>query len=131
MVNITEHSNFTVECKISSRSSEKSVFEVTWFRSQADEKSLKIFTVKPDGTFHSSMNDRSLVYQHPSVMLYKLTVARADSSDNGQYYCQVVELLQTPNKSWRELARSKSEELTVHVEGNIAFSQNISYTAYT
>lgn len=106
---------FTVECKISSRSSDKTHFEVTWFKSQKEGQPMTIFTAKQDGTLHSAIGDRRLLYSHPSATLYKLTVPDVSPFDNGQYQCQVVEWLKTAADSWRRVAEDKSGELNVYV----------------
>ncbi|MCI4378268.1 hypothetical protein PGIGA_G00213980 [Pangasianodon gigas] len=115
---------FVVECEISSRSSDKSVFEVTWSRRQRDEPPLTIFTASRDGTLHSTILDRTLVYDRPSTTHYTLTVPNVDPSDNGQYQCQVVEWLQTATNTWRKVAEDKSGELSISVEVKIKSSED-------
>ncbi|XP_072542109.1 immunoglobulin superfamily member 2 [Salminus brasiliensis] len=114
--NVTNrHAGFTIKCEIQSRSSEKSVFEVTWSRMDENGRPLTIFNVSPDGTLHSLTGDRGLVYQHPSAMLYTLTVPDVNPIDNGQYQCRVVEWLPTATNGWRKVAEDKSGQLAVHV----------------
>ncbi|GAA6111940.1 immunoglobulin superfamily member 3-like, partial [Tachysurus ichikawai] len=61
-LNVTDiQTGFMVECEISSRSSEKSVLEVTWSRRQSEKNPLTIFTASRDGTLHSTILDRTLV----------------------------------------------------------------------
>ncbi|TSV41647.1 Immunoglobulin superfamily member 3 [Bagarius yarrelli] len=116
-LNVTDiQTGFIVECKITSRSSKKSVFEVTWSRRQKDEQLFSIFTASRDGTLHSMIPDRNLVYDRPSTTLYTLTIPNVDSSDNGQYHCQVIEWLQTDATTWRKVSEDKSGELSVNVE---------------
>ncbi|MCJ8732391.1 hypothetical protein PDJAM_G00210850 [Pangasius djambal] len=144
---------FVVECEISSRSSDKSVFEVTWSRRQRDEPPLTIFTARRDGTLHSTIFDRTLVrqrdeppltiftarrdgtlhstifdrtlvYDRPSTTRYTLTVPNVDPSDNGQYQCQVVEWLQKATDTWRKVAEDKSGELSINIEVEIKSSED-------
>ncbi|KAK3568758.1 hypothetical protein QTP86_016274 [Hemibagrus guttatus] len=114
-LNITDNTSFMVECEISSCSSEKSVFEVTWSRRQRDKQPLTIFTASRDGILHRAIPDKTLVYDRPSATRYTLTVPNVDVSDNGQYQCQVVEWLQTAANTWRKVAEDKSGELSVSV----------------
>ncbi|XP_060732132.1 immunoglobulin superfamily member 3-like isoform X1 [Tachysurus vachellii] len=115
-LNVTDiQTGFMVECEISSRSSEKSVLEVIWSRRQSEEKPLTIFTARRDGTLHSTILDRTLVYGRPSTTRYTLTVPNVDPSDNGQYQCQVIEWLQTAANTWRKVAEDKSGGLSVSV----------------
>ncbi|KAL7881732.1 hypothetical protein AOLI_G00085800 [Acnodon oligacanthus] len=122
-LNLTDHhAGLTVECQIISRSSDKSVFEVTWYKIQEEQHPMTLFEVVRDGTLHSAFRDRNLVYEHPSANLYILTVPDVDSTDNGRYQCQVVELLQTD--TWREVAKDKSGELSVHVHVEAASGES-------
>ncbi|XP_017325043.1 immunoglobulin superfamily member 2 isoform X2 [Ictalurus punctatus] len=109
---------FVVKCEISSRSSDKSVFEVTWSRKQRDERPLTIFTARRDGTLDSKILDRTLVFDRPSTTRYTLTFPNVDPSDNGQYQCQVVEWIQTAANIWRKVAEDKSGELSINVHAH-------------
>ncbi|KAI4898119.1 hypothetical protein NFI96_015370 [Prochilodus magdalenae] len=106
-LNLTGHTGFNIECEIISRSSDKSVFTVTWFRS-----SSVFFSVQQDGILKTDFSYKDLVYQHPSANVYILTVPRVEPSDNGQYKCQVEEWLPDP---WRKIAEDDSGEVAVHV----------------
>ena len=119
MLNITNHqAGFTVDCDIESQSSDKSTFEVTWFKVQEDGP-VAIFTARRDGTLHSPIGDKHLVFGRPLATYYKLTVLQIHPTDVGQYYCQVEEYLPTAD-NWRKLVSDTSGELSVHVhtEGN-------------
>ncbi|XP_035378654.1 immunoglobulin superfamily member 3 isoform X1 [Electrophorus electricus] len=116
-LNITDpQGGVTVECEISSRSSDRSVFEVTWSRRRGGEQPLQIFTASRDGTLHSGMRDRKLVFDRPSLSIYTLTVPVSDPSDSGQYRCEVQEWIQTTTNTWRKVAEDTSGELSVHVQ---------------
>ncbi|XP_039521733.1 immunoglobulin superfamily, member 3-like [Pimephales promelas] len=114
MLNITNHqAGFTIDCDIDSQSSDKSTFEVTWFKVQ-EEGPLAIFTARRDGTLHSAIGDKQLVFGRPLATHYKLTVLQIQPTDAGQYYCQVEEWLPIAD-NWRKLVSDTSEELFVHV----------------
>ncbi|XP_052420991.1 immunoglobulin superfamily member 2-like [Carassius gibelio] len=118
MLNVTNHqAGFTIDCVIDSQSSDKSVFEVTWFKVQKEEQ-VAIFTARRDGILHSAIADRNLVFGRPLATHYKLTVLQINPTDIGQYYCQVEEWLLTAN-TWKKFASDKSGELSiyVHTEG--------------
>ncbi|KAF5902017.1 immunoglobulin superfamily member 3-like, partial [Clarias magur] len=115
--------SFEVECKITSRSSDKSVFEVTWSKRQRDERPLIIYTARRDGTLHSAIPDRTLVYDRPSTSHYTLTVSNVDLSDSGHYQCHVVEWLQTAANSWRKVAEDKSGEMSINVQAETKSSK--------
>ncbi len=119
MANITNHqAGFTVDCVIDSQSSDKSAFEVTWFKVQ-EERPVTMFTARRDGTLHSAISDKNLLFGRPLATHYKLTVPQINPTDMGQYYCQVEEWLPTAN-TWKKFASDKSGELSiyVHTEGN-------------
>ncbi|XP_077096165.1 immunoglobulin superfamily member 2-like isoform X1 [Siphateles boraxobius] len=114
MLNITDHqAGFTVDCDIDSQSSDKSTFEVTWFKVQ-EEGPVAIFTARRDGTLHSAIGDKQLVFGRPLATHYKLTVQQIQPTDVGQYYCRVEEWLPTAD-NWRKFVSDKSGELSVHV----------------
>ncbi|XP_016396653.1 immunoglobulin superfamily member 2-like [Sinocyclocheilus rhinocerous] len=118
--NITNHQTaFTIDCVIDSQSSDKSVFEVTWFKVQEEEGPVSMFTARRDGTLHSAISDKNLLFGRPLATHYKLTVPQSNPTDMGQYYCQVEEWLLTAN-TWKKFASDKSGELSiyVHTEGD-------------
>ncbi|XP_056320622.1 LOW QUALITY PROTEIN: immunoglobulin superfamily, member 3-like [Danio aesculapii] len=116
-LNITDlQAGFTTDCVIASQSSDKSVFEVTWFKAE-EEGTHVIFTAKQDGTLRSALNDKSLVFGRPDATHYKLTVPQIDPTDKGKYYCQVEEWLHTDN-AWKKLASDRSGVLSVHVQAD-------------
>uniref|UniRef100_A0A673GS83 Prostaglandin F2 receptor negative regulator-like n=1 Tax=Sinocyclocheilus rhinocerous TaxID=307959 RepID=A0A673GS83_9TELE len=119
-LNITNHqAGFTVDCVIDSQSSDKSVFEVTWFKVQEEEGPVTMFTARRDGILHSAISYKYLVFGRPLATHYKLTVPQINPTDMGQYYCQVEEWLLTAN-TWKKLDSDKSGVLSiyVHTEGD-------------
>ncbi|XP_073701900.1 immunoglobulin superfamily, member 3-like [Garra rufa] len=118
--NITnQQAEFTADCVIDSQSSDKSAFEVTWFKVQEEEDPVTIFTARHDGTLHSAVSDKKLLFGRPRATHYKLTVPQINPNDMGRYYCQVEEWLLMAN-TWKKLASDKSGELSiyVHTEGD-------------
>ncbi|XP_028847117.1 immunoglobulin superfamily member 3 [Denticeps clupeoides] len=118
---------FPLLCHILTRSSDKSVFEVTWTRTivENEEKSVQvIYNASRDGTLQPLDGSRDgLLFKRPKTLLYLLTVTNVGPSDNGVYACQVVEWLQISTKTWRKLSEDKSGDLTIHVqtEGKLNF----------
>uniref|UniRef100_A0A8D0CES9 Ig-like domain-containing protein n=1 Tax=Scleropages formosus TaxID=113540 RepID=A0A8D0CES9_SCLFO len=111
---------FTVDCQIVSRSTDKSVFEVTWWRQEeAFEKGspYPIFRVQRDFTLQKMDHTRhGLFFSRPRADMYSLAVTNAELSDGGQYYCWVEEWQLTPRNTWRKMAEDMSGSLTVLVE---------------
>uniref|UniRef100_A0A671R4W6 Immunoglobulin superfamily member 3-like n=1 Tax=Sinocyclocheilus anshuiensis TaxID=1608454 RepID=A0A671R4W6_9TELE len=105
---------FTIDCVIESRSSDASVFEVTWSRGQRNEGPVIIFNASRHGTLHSAIDDKDLVFGHPSAMHYKLTVPNVNPTDTGLYHCQVVEWIQTAANKWRKIGEDMSGKISVH-----------------
>ncbi|XP_016086568.1 immunoglobulin superfamily member 3 [Sinocyclocheilus grahami] len=117
---------FTIDCVIESRSSDASVFEVTWSRDQRNEGSVIIFNASRDGTLHSAIDNKDLVFGHPSAMHYKLTVPNVNPSDTGLYHCQVVEWIQTAANKWRKIGEEMSGTISVH-EDTEERQKNVSF----
>ncbi|KAL1268258.1 hypothetical protein QQF64_033621, partial [Cirrhinus molitorella] len=116
ILNITNvQTGFTIDCVIKSRSSDASVFEVTWSKGQRNEQPVVIFSVSREGILHSAIDDKDLVFGHPSAMHYKLTVPNVNPTDTGLYHCQVAEWIQTAENKWRKIGEEKSGELSIHV----------------
>ncbi|XP_026128378.1 immunoglobulin superfamily member 3-like [Carassius auratus] len=107
---------FTIDCVIKSRSSDKSLFEVTWSRGLINERPVIIFNASRDGTLHSAIDDKELVFGRPSAMRYKLTVPNVNPTDTGLYHCQVVEWIQTAANKWRSIGQDMSGKISVHVD---------------
>lgn len=105
-----------MDCLIETQSSDMSVFEVTWSRGQKDERPMTIYTASRDGTLHSAVSDKKLLFGHPSATQYKLTVPNINPSDVGLYRCHVVEWVQTAPNHWRRIGEDTSGELSVSVE---------------
>ncbi|TRY91688.1 hypothetical protein DNTS_003337 [Danionella cerebrum] len=106
---------FTTSCTIDSRSSDRSVFEVTWFRVQEEEAPVAIFTASRDGTLHT--REEHLVPGRPRSTLYTLSIPRTSPSDTGKYYCQVEEWI-LRGTAWNRLASDQSGVLSVHVHSD-------------
>uniref|UniRef100_A0A673GRV1 Prostaglandin F2 receptor negative regulator-like n=1 Tax=Sinocyclocheilus rhinocerous TaxID=307959 RepID=A0A673GRV1_9TELE len=117
---------FTIDCVIESRSSDASVFEVTWSRGQRNEGPVIIFNASRDGTLHSAIDDKDLVFGHPSAMHYKLTVPNVNPTDTGLYHCQVVEWIQTAANKWRKIGEDMSGKISVH-EDTEERQKNVSF----
>ncbi|KAL0153872.1 hypothetical protein M9458_050793 [Cirrhinus mrigala] len=124
MFNITDHqAEITVDCVIDSQSSDKSAFEVTWFKVQEEGGPITIFTARRDGTLHSAVSNKNLLFGRPRATHYKLTVPQINPTDMGQYYCQVEEWLVLAN-TWKKLASDTSGELSIYVHTEGAFLQH-------
>lgn len=121
-LNITKlPADFTINCEITSWSSDKSAFEVTWFKGHKQDQPISIFTAKRDGTFDIGFSGKNLVFGRPGVRYYTLTIRNINPADMGQYYCQVDEWLLTSADIWKNVASDRSGEISVHVhnKGNI------------
>ncbi|XP_052422278.1 immunoglobulin superfamily member 2 isoform X2 [Carassius gibelio] len=118
---------FTIDCVIKSRSSDTSVFEVTWSRGLINERPVIIFNASRDGTLHSAIDDKELVFGRPSAMRYKLTVPNVKPTDTGLYHCQVVEWIQTAANKWRSIGQDISGKISVHVDTEDQ-QKNVSFT---
>ncbi|XP_036964951.1 immunoglobulin superfamily member 2-like [Acanthopagrus latus] len=109
--------DFTIPCHITSRSSNDSEFQVTWFWQEvAETKQLPIFIAYRDATLHDSsgMGDR-LRFRHPLPNQFSLTVTKLDLGDSGLYFCEVEEWIPSLPHGWRKVAVEKSGNLTVYV----------------
>lgn len=100
------------------------MFEVTWSKGQRNERPIIIFNASRDGTLHSVIGDKDLVFRRPSAMHYKLTVPNINPTDTGLYYCQVAEWIQTAANKWRRIGEDKSGELSVHVDTEESLKQD-------
>lgn len=92
------------------------MFEVTWSRGLRNERPVIIFNASRDGTLHSAIDDKDLVFGRPSAMHYKLKVPNVNPTDTGLYHCQVVEWIQTAASKWRSIGQDMSGKISVHVD---------------
>lgn len=121
-LNITQlPAEFTINCEIKSWSSNKSAFEVTWFKGQKQDQPISIFTAKRDGTLDTAFSEQNLVFGRPGVRHYTLAIRNINLADMGQYYCQVDEWILTSANIWKNVASDQSGEMSVHIhiKGNI------------
>ncbi|KAL2081060.1 hypothetical protein ACEWY4_022913 [Coilia grayii] len=125
---VTDQQNgFKVECLVQSRSSDRSVFDVIWSRTQItqdQERTQVVFKASRDGTLNAM--DSGLMFDRPTATHFSLTFPTTGPSDWGSYSCQVTEWLQMPGDRWRKLAEDKSGELTVTIQtkGKSTFSMS-------
>lgn len=112
---------FNVSCDITSRTSQSSELQVTWYWRTAAEGELK----RPLPFFRAHRNltlqdltgrGPRLRFGRPSPSLYTLAVTMATPSDSGVYHCEVEEWLQSPSLTWRRVAQGTSGNLSVHIQ---------------
>ncbi|XP_041929233.1 immunoglobulin superfamily member 3-like isoform X1 [Alosa sapidissima] len=115
-VNVTDlQAGFNVDCNIISKSSEESLFEVTWFRAEDKKQKEAIFRSTRNGTLQNLDKARKrLVFGRPTVTFFTLTVPDVNVTDSGQYTCEVVEWFKTATNTWKKTV-AESEKVTVNV----------------
>ncbi|XP_063070010.1 immunoglobulin superfamily member 3-like isoform X2 [Engraulis encrasicolus] len=125
-LNVTDlKAGFKVDCSITSRSSQDSLFEVTWFRTQGGKPKTAILKFTRNGTLQSYKARTGLVFTRPEVMSFTMTVPEASDADSGNYSCSVEELVRkttTARKTmdveggkWKKVAEAQSGFLDVLV----------------
>ena len=120
---------FDISCNITSRTSQTSELQVTWFSRRATggegDATLPIFRAHRDFTLHDLKRPgHRLSFARPSPSLYALAVTMATPSDSSVYHCEVEEWLQSPSLTWRRVAQDRSGDLTVsvHAEGTHTYT---------
>ena len=120
---------FDISCNITSRTSQTSELQVTWFSRRATggegDATLPIFRAHRDFTLHDLKRPgHRLSFGRPSPSLYALAVTMATPSDSSVYHCEVEEWLQSPSLTWRRVAQDRSGDLTVsvHAEGTHTYT---------
>ncbi|XP_067115809.1 immunoglobulin superfamily member 3-like [Osmerus mordax] len=122
----TKPTDFDISCNMTSRTSQTSELQVTWFWRRATggegDAALPIYRAHRNFTLHNlETHGRHLSLGRPSPSLYALAVTAAAQSDSGVYHCEVEEWLQSPSLTWRRVAQDRSGDLTVsvHAEGAV------------
>ncbi|XP_019384253.1 PREDICTED: immunoglobulin superfamily member 3 isoform X3 [Crocodylus porosus] len=132
---VMEKESFLLDCNVLSRSSQESVFAVTWYNLKAkegggrveEEEQEALLSVGLDAVFsqETSRWEGRLRFQRLSAMLFRLTVLQAGTADAGNYSCHVEEWLPDPSGVWYKLAEEESGTIAVHVQGTGSTLQSI------
>ncbi|XP_019331829.1 immunoglobulin superfamily member 3 isoform X3 [Alligator mississippiensis] len=132
---VVEKESFLLDCSVLSRSSQESVFAVTWYNLKAKERGGRVeeeeqealLSVGLDAVFsqETSRWEGRLRFQRLSAMLFRLTVLQAGTADAGNYSCHVEEWLPDPSGVWYKLAEEESGTIAVHVQGTGSTLQSI------
>ncbi|XP_019381247.1 PREDICTED: immunoglobulin superfamily member 3 isoform X3 [Gavialis gangeticus] len=132
---VMEKESFLLDCSVLSRSSQESVFAVTWYNLKAkegggrveEEEQEALLSVGLDAVFsqETSRWEGRLRFQRLSAMLFRLTVLQAGTADAGNYSCHVEEWLPDPSGVWYKLAEEESGTIAVHVQGTGSTLQSI------
>uniref|UniRef100_A0A7M4EX43 Immunoglobulin superfamily member 3 n=1 Tax=Crocodylus porosus TaxID=8502 RepID=A0A7M4EX43_CROPO len=131
---VMEKESFLLDCNVLSRSSQESVFAVTWYNLKAkegggrveEEEQEALLSVGLDAVFsqETSRWEGRLRFQRLSAMLFRLTVLQAGTADAGNYSCHVEEWLPDPSGVWYKLAEEESGTIAVHVQGTEWLNSN-------
>lgn len=111
-----------MSCTITSEPSATSRYAVTWLFGQQIQN-LMLLSMDQDGlvTFGPTVepNDRKRISaMRPSRLIFQLSIRQAQTSDQGYYRCEVVELLQTSKSQWYSLPpRAATIQLTLTEPG--------------
>ncbi|XP_062390758.1 immunoglobulin superfamily member 3-like [Sardina pilchardus] len=121
LLNVTDlRAGFNVDCHVTSKSSEESLFEVTWFRGEDKKQKKAIFRSARNGTLQNLDKDRKgLVFARPTLTLFTLTVPLVGATDAGQYSCEVAEWVKTVTNTWKKMATDQSGKSTVLIAKNL------------
>lgn len=117
-LNVTSSEDFTIHCHITSRASNDSQFQVTWYfwQNETESKQRPIFTAYRNSTLQDWFKKGDqLRFGHFSPNQFSLTVSRPGVEYSGLYVCEVEEWLLSPSHGWRKSAVEKSGVLTVYV----------------
>ncbi|XP_062391062.1 immunoglobulin superfamily member 3-like [Sardina pilchardus] len=121
---------FNVDCVIESRSSDRSAFEVIWYRTQNEGRTQMIFNASRDGTFRALDSPAGgLMLKRPTPMQFDLKYLSVGPSEVGIYSCHVTEWLLMPDKSWRKLAENRSGELNVNIQTEVQSDFSLNKTS--
>uniref|UniRef100_A0A3B5MM50 Ig-like domain-containing protein n=1 Tax=Xiphophorus couchianus TaxID=32473 RepID=A0A3B5MM50_9TELE len=102
------NTDIQIDCKVTSRTSEFSLYAVTW-ELQQDAGNKTILTSDRNGitTFGQQIEEshrKRISMRHTDGPTFELTIQQARISDKGIYMCKVVEYLQDPWGEWYSLS---------------------------
>nr|XP_033799197.1 immunoglobulin superfamily member 2 [Geotrypetes seraphini] len=112
--------HFLLACDIISKSSNSSIFSVSWWKRSADGKDQLIFKTDPNLVFQfKNMNSedkqlgKRLRFERPSEMNYQLMIQEPKVSDSGTYFCFVEEWLMNLRQDPYKNAEKQSGNITI------------------
>ena len=116
-LNVTASQKFDVRCDITSRSSQSSAFQVTWFwKKESGSQKVPIYTSYRNGTLRDRSDKRErLRFDRPAAERFELTILGSVAADSGLYLCEVEEWLLSSSSGWRRVAVETSGDVTVTV----------------
>uniref|UniRef100_A0A3P9MWL4 Immunoglobulin superfamily member 3-like n=1 Tax=Poecilia reticulata TaxID=8081 RepID=A0A3P9MWL4_POERE len=106
------NTDIQIDCKVTSRTSEFSLFAVTW-ELQQDAVKKTILTSDHNGiiTFGKQIEEslmKRISMRHTDGPTFELTIQQVRISDKGIYMCKVAEYLQDPWGEWFSLSDKNS-----------------------
>ena len=130
LLSLDEGDPLALECQASSNTIQHTHLSVTWYlHTDREEHPHLIVSLDHDLTLSPGPRFRER-YQAGVVRLdkvgeatYRLNIAQVEPSDKGRVYCQAVEWIQDPDRSWYPITQKDSEPtaLTVKAKGKSLF----------
>ncbi|XP_029434838.1 immunoglobulin superfamily member 2 isoform X2 [Rhinatrema bivittatum] len=107
-------------CEVSKTTFQHTHVSLAWYL-QLGDNSTEILSLSRDfvlmagASYVQRLSSGDIRLDKIGDTVYKLSISKLQPSDQGQFYCQAVEWIQDPERTWKDIARKQSKRAVVTV----------------
>ncbi|KAL0153899.1 hypothetical protein M9458_050820, partial [Cirrhinus mrigala] len=110
-------------CQVSSQTFQHTHLSVTWFLHGEEDKTPrpiitldKDLTVKTGAGFEDRYHEGLISMDKVEETTYRLKMPQVQQSDQGKFYCEAIEWIQDPDRSWTQIAHKTTRAFSVEIK---------------
>lgn len=120
VINKVEGDSLELVCEVSKKTPHHTHVAVTWYLEKGGQDVQVIsltrdFILSAGELYKQRQESGDVRLDKMGATSFRLTVHRLQRSEQGLFYCQSVEWMQDPDKSWQELSERRTHKVTVNV----------------
>lgn len=108
-------------CEVSTATAKHTHLSVAWYLVQGDGKHQEILSLSRDFTliagssYGQRVSSGDIRLDKIGDKKYKLSIVKILPTDQGGIYCEAVEWIQDPDKTWKDIARKRTNRTSLTV----------------
>ncbi|XP_019379449.1 PREDICTED: immunoglobulin superfamily member 2-like [Gavialis gangeticus] len=108
-------------CEVSKSTAQHTHLSVGWYQIAGDGQVMEIlslskdFVLSPGSSYRPRFLTGDVQLGKIGDTTYKLSISRVRPSDQGRLYCEAVEWIQDPDKTWKDISRKQTEQTLLTV----------------
>ncbi|XP_058158966.1 immunoglobulin superfamily member 2 [Dasypus novemcinctus] len=111
-------------CEVSKATAQHTHLSVTWYLVQDGGKSpatqvislSKDFTLIPGSSYAERFAAGDVRLDKVGATTFRLSIGRVQPSDQGQLFCEAIEWIQDPDKTWTSITKKQTDHTTLGVQ---------------